>query len=341
MPNSYQPIYKKNTNSSFLKYFLIIFLILIVSSFASRFFVNQNNNIPSTSNANIWDYRILNWKFIITPTKDTYLADMMNWASQKLFLEVYNILDNKIFENILAAKARNIDTKIITESKQYGWSWYYQWVLNKLGWKVEVRNDQGWGTNFVHTKLILTEKNFAVQSANLTYSSFNKNREFIFFSEDKILQQNLEKIFLYDWNNLGLTPKDINPQLLVCPIDCKPKLTNILKNAKSILIAHQNLEDKDIIWLVQKIESKKIILWDEADYLKQKSSFGLNIKNLASPYLHGKAILVDDKYLIIWSFNLTKNSLENNREISIILVNPEIISVFKQQFEKDFEKAKY
>ena len=323
----------------FLKYVFLILLIIICIAFASRFFVAQNNNF--TISSNVWDYRALSWKFIITPTKDSYLTDMINWANQKLYLEVYNILDNKVFENILNAKSRKVDTRIITESKQYGWSWYYQWVLNKLGWKIEVRNDQAWWTNFVHTKLILNEKQFSIQSANLTYSSYNKNREFIFVSDDKTIRENLEKIFLSDWNNISLTPKDIDPQLLVCPIDCKPKLEKLLKNAKNILIAHQNLEDKNMISLVQKIPSKKILIWDSDDYQNQKTNFWLNIKNLSSPYLHWKAILIDDKYLVVWSFNLTKNSLENNREISIILVNPEIIKSFKDQFEKDFEKAKY
>jgi phosphatidylserine/phosphatidylglycerophosphate/cardiolipin synthase-like enzyme len=41
---------------------------------------------------------------------------------------------------------------------------------------------------------------FIIQTANFTYSSFYKNREMYFVSQDKYIKENLEKIFIKDWN---------------------------------------------------------------------------------------------------------------------------------------------
>jgi phosphatidylserine/phosphatidylglycerophosphate/cardiolipin synthase-like enzyme len=52
-------------------------------------------------------------------------------------------------------------------------------------------------------------------------------------------------------------------------------------------------------------------------------------------------ILIDNEILILWSMNLSDNSLDNNREIWIILIDKNIIAEFKELFEKDWEKSKY
>ena len=57
---------------------------------------------------------------------------------------------------------------------------------------------------------------------------------------------------------------------------------------------------------------------------------------LKKPYLHGKIIIVDNEKMFLGSQNLTKNSLENNREVGIILTTaPEIIARISALFEKD------
>ena len=51
-------------------------------------------------------------------------------------------------------------------------------------------------------------------------------------------------------------------------------------------------------------------------------------------------ILVDDTYLLLGSMNLSDNSLDNNREIGIILLNHEHLHSFREQFMRDREKMR-
>ena len=57
---------------------------------------------------------------------------------------------------------------------------------------------------------------------------------------------------------------------------------------------------------------------------------------LKKPYLHGKIIMIDNEKMFLGSQNLTKNSLENNREVGIILTPaPEMIGRISSFFQKD------
>jgi phosphatidylserine/phosphatidylglycerophosphate/cardiolipin synthase-like enzyme len=57
------------------------------------------------------------------------------------------------------------------------------------------------------------------------------------------------------------------------------------------------------------------------------------------PYNHSKALLIDGKQVLIGSMNYSTNSIENNREISVLLNNPKSLGLFKWQFEDDWEKS--
>jgi phosphatidylserine/phosphatidylglycerophosphate/cardiolipin synthase-like enzyme len=49
---------------------------------------------------------------------------------------------------------------------------------------------------------------------------------------------------------------------------------------------------------------------------------------MKKPKLHAKALLIDDKYLYLGSINFSYYSIEENREIGLIITNPEIIEKF-------------
>jgi phosphatidylserine/phosphatidylglycerophosphate/cardiolipin synthase-like enzyme len=53
--------------------------------------------------------------------------------------------------------------------------------------------------------------------------------------------------------------------------------------------------------------------------------------------MHAKAILIDDKYLFIWSINFSDYSIDKNREVWILLKNTDIIDKFLDIFKQDIK----
>jgi hypothetical protein len=52
---------------------------------------------------------------------------------------------------------------------------------------------------YVHAKVTLNEDAFWVQTANLTKSSFESNREHFFYSKDLDFRNSLERLIDADW----------------------------------------------------------------------------------------------------------------------------------------------
>lgn len=56
---------------------------------------------------------------------------------------------------------------------------------------------------------------------------------------------------------------------------------------------------------------------------------------LSEPNIHAKNILIDGKVLYLGSMNLSTNAIENNREIGIVIADPQVIRRFTTQFDRD------
>ena len=197
-------------------------------------------------------------------------------------------------------------------------------------------------TSYVHAKITLNEEAFWVQTANLTKSSFESNREHFFYSEDPEFRDSLENLFDADWTWNDLASLELHPNLAVCPLNCRNVIKTLLENAeKSIVIQTQYIMDDEILDILRKKGEKldmRIIVADTDDNYDLVSYFWPWVtRTLKGRYNHTKMILVDEKYLLLGSMNLSSNSLDKNREIWIILMDTGHISEFEKWFKKDWE----
>ncbi|EQD32537.1 phospholipase D, partial [mine drainage metagenome] len=62
---------------------------------------------------------------------------------------------------------------------------------------------------------------------------------------------------------------------------------------------------------------------------------GVDIRLLKRPYLHAKLILTATR-AFIGSQNLNRTSLEQNREVGILIRNPVVLKRLRKQFAKDW-----
>jgi phosphatidylserine/phosphatidylglycerophosphate/cardiolipin synthase-like enzyme len=88
---------------------------------------------------------------------------------------------------------------------------------------------------------------------------------------------------------------------------------------ESIIIQTQYILDASILQILRHKSTEvdlHIIVADTVDNAEVVNYFGPAVaRKLQSHYNHTKMILVDGKYLLLGSMNLSDNSLDNNREI--------------------------
>lgn len=189
-----------------------------------------------------------------------------------------------------------------------------------------IKSDQQMGTKYIHSKISLLDDNFWIQTANLTHSSWFKNREHFFVSSHSGVYQSLRTIFQKDWAGEGILLEDIHPNLVVCNINCRPVIEELLSSAEySITIQTQYISDDAILQILREQADAedfdmKLLLADTDDNEEVVRYFGSDrARVLEEPYNHTKMILIDGKTLLLGSMNLSSNSLDNNREIGILL----------------------
>jgi phosphatidylserine/phosphatidylglycerophosphate/cardiolipin synthase-like enzyme len=83
-----------------------------------------------------------------------------------------------------------------------------------------------------------------------------------------------------------------------------------------------------------------ILLPDLPDNKVKKKLRPNILKILKKPYIHAKILLIDDKFLILSSINLSSNSIDANREIWIILTDKTMIKQLNNIFIQDRNTAK-
>ena len=253
------------------------------------------------------------------------------------------------FKSTLKNLAQNdVNVRIIVEDNKYQ---QFQNTLKVLiqdfSWysNIQLKSDKQMGTEYQHAKVNLIDSGFIIQTANLTKSSFASNREHFFQSYDSGVRNSLKNIFDKDRNGEKLTMKDIHPNLVICNINCRGVIEQLLNSAQnSIIIQTQYITD-DALRTILKTkkdlpEFKMLVADTDSNTDLVRAFWPDHAKKFTQYYNHTKMILIDHKILLLGSMNLSSNSLDKNREIWILLLDLTIIDEFATQFGKDwlFEK---
>jgi len=288
----------------------------------------------------------ISWSFFRSPG-ESLAKELANFnaTKQNLDLRTYEFTQ-KDFKTTLKKLAENkVNIRIIVENNKYK---QYQNTLKELiryfSWyqNIQLKPDTQMGTQYTHAKVNLIDTGFIIQTANLTHSSFSKNREHFFQSYDSGVRKSLHTIFEKDWRGEKITMKDIHPNLVVCNINCRGVIENLLNSAKeSIIIQTQYITDdalRAILKTKKSLSEFKLLVADTDDNDELIRYFGNEYaRKFKKHYNHTKMILIDHKTLLLWSMNLSSTSLDKNREIWIILLDPTIINEFSTQFYIDWK----
>lgn len=343
--------------SKILNFIFFLLFIIISSSFYGDEYINFHKNkkeiIINKENLEIESKKFSFDKIRQLEETNIYyspdenilntIIDKINNAKNKIYLEIYMLTETRILDAIKNASKKNIDIKIIIEKNPYKAN-----NINNKAYNFLVKNniDVIWSNpnnySLNHSKLLIIDDEAVISTWNFTYSSFKKNREFFIFTKDKQILNDLNNIFLNDYN---YTKKiNYNDNLIISPDYSREKIEYLITNAnKNIDLYFPYINDEKIEnLLINRAKNWVKINFITDKNIEENTSFNnlknswINFKKLNKNKLHAKSILIDDKYLYIWSINFSDYSLDKNREIGILLNNEDIIQKFKKIFNTDF-----
>ena len=352
-------------NNSYINYFsyILFFIVTLILYLYSDFWADYkeiqkstvlyeqwldivNDEIQDFSFSDISDLEDAEFFYTPYPELEDKIIEKIDKSKERVYMQMYILTNDDIISSLISANNRGLDVKVILEQNVYKAS-----HLNKEAYKVlkDAGVDVIWDWDnyaLTHTKLLLVDDEAIISTWNYSYSTFSKNRDFFIFTKDKEIVEKSYKLFSIDYSKRKWVVYD--DEIILSPYYSREKLSYMLENAsESIVLYAQNFSD---YWIISNlVDARKrwvqvswVIAWNDSmwndETINTLKNAWVNVYDLTSPKIHAKAILVDEKYLYIWSINYSYYSIDKNRELWLIITNKDIIDKFLKVYEKDLKK---
>jgi len=271
-------------------------------------------------------------------------------AETSVTLQVYLLGDAAIIDALADAVDRGVDVRVLLEEHPFGGAGTEDAVFDELEQNgVAVR----WGDpefRFSHVKTFVLDGHVAIiMNQNLTRSSFEQNREFFAITTRTDEVRQAASIFEADWNRTGA---EVDGPLLVSPTNSRDELLDLITGATATLdIYAEVVRDEEIIAALTEAEGRgvavRLIVSPEAaandrgrSEREALADAGVDVLEAAGLYIHAKIVLADDGRVYIGSQNFTATSLDQNREIGILISDPHGLARVADIFDADFEDGR-
>lgn len=260
-------------------------------------------------------------------------------ARKEVLVEVYLLSDPDVIAALKEAETQGVRVKVLLEQHPFGGSGLNPKTkldLEAAGAEVRWANPS---FALTHEKsLVVDGEMVCILNLNLTKAAFTNNREYNICTENRAEVAETVAIFTADWERKDFTPTAAN--LVVSPENSRGKLRALINLAqRSIDLEIEVLEDKEIISLLAE-KAKAVLVRIITPPLEKVSSNrvvpGAQMKTISSPYIHAKLLIVDGARAYIGSVNFSGYSLDKNRELGILVSQPDIIARLGQSFETDW-----
>ena len=154
-------------------------------------------------------------------------------------------------------------------------------------------------------------------------------------------------IFQADWNHTTAQFNDSN--LVVSPINSRNDFTSLINSAHhTLLIEAEEMDDSNIEQAIANAAQHgvhvEVILPSPSGSSGDSNSQGISaikqggvqVREDPQLYMHAKIIVVDGKIAFVGSENISTQSLDQNRELGIIVSDSGVLNTLQQTFQGDW-----
>ena len=271
-------------------------------------------------------------------------------AAQSITVHVYLLSDDEIMSALERAHARGVEVRVMLEEHPFGGAGLNPRAFDRL-------TDAGiavrWSNpvfRFSHIKTIVVDRAVAiVMNLNLTASAFEGNREFGVVTTRPGEVAQAVAIFEADWARTEEPPAG---PLVVSPTTSRRELLGLIGAAtRTIDIYAEVVRDEEILAALTAAEERgvavRLIMSEESgdddrgvSERAQLAEAGVEVRFRPTLYIHAKIVLVDRTRVFLGSQNFTATSLDQNRELGLILDEPAGVARVSQTFNDDFAASR-
>ena len=280
---------------------------------------------------------------------DTFLA-FLDGATESVDLAIYLLGDRGQVTDALKRLAGRVRVRILYEE---GKTWESTVrALEAAGAETQseppIFHDSTYGP-FYHAKFAIVDGRRAwISTGNLLESVMDDERNFDVYDEDPHDVDDLQEIFDADWARRAA---DLDcTRLVVSPENSRARTLAFIDGAeRSLYIESMQFKDPE---MREHIAARKaagvdvrVILadgcWisDNIEAASFLSGAGVAARWMGEYSAHVKMMIADGNRVLSGSVNLSTNSLNRNREVSVVVTDPAAVAVYTTTFDHDFGRA--
>ena len=250
---------------------------------------------------------------LVSPINTTKIVDYVKSAKKAVYMEVYVFTYKPLADALVDAARRGVDVYVVLSANVYGG------VPQQARDIAKYLEDNGvkvrWNGDFpnVHTKLyVIDNETVIIGNINPTTSGFRSNKGVMLVIRNATLARQLAAIVLNDFH--GRYPRYNFPSVLVSPINSQEGLEWILTQKGDLYVAMEQIYmDSGLVpYILQYPRYFAVVARTNAD-----------IKAAIDQDLVAKIIVVGP-YVYVGSINIGYYSIQRNREVGLLIYNPQL-----------------
>ncbi|HWP44811.1 MAG TPA: phospholipase D-like domain-containing protein [Blastocatellia bacterium] len=288
--------------------------------------------------------QVQNLSLIIQPGDSFFpIVDAIDSASHTIKMTIFRMNDPIVRDALNYAVARKVKVQALVAMKSKGWTKRNKRLadeLGRLGIEVRVPRARKEKLKKFHYKFMTIDDS---QSLILTFNPTQKNlhyaRDFGVLVRDQLITTELNRLFDADWHGTSFRPESL--PLVISPYNSRQKLIGLLSQAQSSLrIMDAKLQDQEALSLLLRKASAGCdvrIITRDTYYDEVVPNF--HVRALARYKLHAKCIVVDSNTFFVGSQNLRPVSLDQRREVGIIIQDSAMARRIERVFDEDWANA--
>jgi phosphatidylserine/phosphatidylglycerophosphate/cardiolipin synthase-like enzyme len=271
------------------------------------------------------------------------IDNVLTQATKSIRVMIYDLGPSQILSTLEQKATAGVKVQAILDQTEQPYDQPAYTALQAAGAQVQWSNPK---FTYTHAKTIVVDESVAVvSSGNFDDDDILSNRDFTMIDRDPQDIANLVTIFDSDWANV--TPDLSCTRLVVSPVNSQARILALIDSAQKTLDIEQ-LEFGDtqvqqaVAARAQAGVTVRLILSDPGfdssilTAVSEMEARGITPRDLVTPNLHLKSILVDGTTEYAGSENMSFTSLNDNREVGLIFSQPDIIATVQATFEKDW-----
>jgi cardiolipin synthase A/B len=283
------------------------------------------------------------------------IVDAINSAKRTLRIKMFVFSDARLVSAVVAASRRGVKVRVILNAARRNGHHDNETTRRKLEHAGVAVVDGNPAFSVTHEKsMVVDSKRALVGSMNWATTNLEETRDYAVETTSRHDIAEIIDCFEADWFRKSFTPRD-KSHLVWCPGPGRDRICRFIDRAQhTLFIQNERFQDAVVIERLVRAARRGVKvhimarpphtldrdkLVEGVGGLRILDDVGVKVHKLKKLRLHGKILLGDDLSAIVGSINFAPGSLDDRRELSIELGDPDVVHRLKKVARHDWKHS--